>query len=67
MVETSATPPGTVRRVRAAASSLSRAQREWARVQAMFEWQDGPLVAAMTAGDHLLLDEISLAGTTFFL
>ncbi|EPQ27974.1 uncharacterized protein PFL1_04301 [Pseudozyma flocculosa PF-1] len=28
---------------------------------ALFEWHDGPLVQAMQAGDHLLLDEISLA------
>lgn len=28
---------------------------------ALFEWQDGPLVEAMRSGDHLLLDEISLA------
>ncbi|PWN48667.1 midasin [Violaceomyces palustris] len=28
---------------------------------ALFEWHDGPLVEAMRSGDHLLLDEISLA------
>ncbi|KAN0063854.1 AAA ATPase midasin [Thecaphora frezii] len=28
---------------------------------ALFEWHDGPLVQAMQAGNHLLLDEISLA------
>ncbi|MCO5578538.1 hypothetical protein L7F22_032381 [Adiantum nelumboides] len=28
---------------------------------ALFEWHDGPLVEAMRNGDHVLLDEISLA------
>lgn len=28
---------------------------------ALFEWHDGPLVQAMRAGEHFLLDEISLA------
>ncbi|CAD6924714.1 unnamed protein product [Tilletia controversa] len=28
---------------------------------ALFEWSDGPLVEAMRAGNHVLLDEISLA------
>lgn len=27
----------------------------------MFEWYDGPLVSSMTCGDHILVDEISLA------
>jgi midasin len=31
------------------------------RAMALFEWHDGPLVEAMRQGDHLLLDEISLA------
>ena len=30
-------------------------------LSALFEWSDGPLVHAMTAGDLLLLDEVSLA------
>ncbi|KAJ1018157.1 hypothetical protein NDA16_005023 [Ustilago loliicola] len=54
-------------------ASLSQSQREEARstlqgalrsiyqATALFEWQDGPLVQAMRAGDHILLDEISLA------
>ncbi|KIY74066.1 P-loop containing nucleoside triphosphate hydrolase protein [Cylindrobasidium torrendii FP15055 ss-10] len=31
------------------------------RLNAIFEWHDGPLVVAMAAGDVFLLDEISLA------
>ena len=31
------------------------------RSQALFEWQDGPLVQAMKAGDMFLLDEVNLA------
>ena len=31
------------------------------KLNAMFEWKDGPLVTAMKAGELLLLDEISLA------
>ena len=27
----------------------------------LFEWVDGPLVESMLSGDHLLVDEISLA------
>ena len=27
----------------------------------LFEWYDGPLVSSMTCGDHILIDEISLA------
>lgn len=27
----------------------------------LFEWTDGPLLATMLAGEHLLVDEISLA------
>ena len=27
----------------------------------LFEWYDGPLVSSMTCGDHILVDEISLA------
>ncbi|KLT40914.1 hypothetical protein CC85DRAFT_321131 [Cutaneotrichosporon oleaginosum] len=36
-------------------------QREIKRLGALFEWVDGPLIHAMTAGDLLLLDEVSLA------
>ncbi|WFC97593.1 hypothetical protein MYAM1_000308 [Malassezia yamatoensis] len=32
-----------------------------AEAQALFEWCDGPLVEAMKQGDHMLLDEVSLA------
>lgn len=31
------------------------------QASALFEWRDGPLVEAMHSGNHLLLDEISLA------
>jgi MoxR-like ATPase len=33
----------------------------WHRSKALFEWQDGPLVAAMKEGDMFVLDEINLA------
>lgn len=36
-------------------------EREIKAFTALFEWSDGPLVHAMTAGDLLLLDEVSLA------
>ncbi|GMK55960.1 hypothetical protein CspeluHIS016_0210160 [Cutaneotrichosporon spelunceum] len=36
-------------------------QCEIKRLGALFEWVDGPLIHAMTAGDLLLLDEVSLA------
>jgi midasin len=36
-------------------------QREIKQLSALFEWSDGPLVHAMTTGDLLLLDEVSLA------
>ena len=32
-----------------------------AQAQALFVWSDGPLVDAMRRGDHMLLDEVSLA------
>ncbi|WFD41675.1 hypothetical protein MPSI1_000307 [Malassezia psittaci] len=32
-----------------------------AEAQALFEWCDGPLVEAMKQGNHMLLDEVSLA------
>jgi len=33
----------------------------WSRYKSLFEWQDGPLIKAMIAGDIFLLDEINLA------
>lgn len=50
----------------ASASGLSKAELQHVvqRVNgamALFEWHDGPLVEAMRSGEHLLLDEISLA------
>lgn len=44
-----------------ARSILQGALRSIYQATALFEWQDGPLVQAMRAGDHILLDEISLA------
>ena len=38
-----------------------RIQANIIRRQALFEWTDGSLVSAMKAGEHFLLDEISLA------
>ena len=50
---------------RLAAAPPSDAQaaalRDVQGAQALFTWCDGPLVEAMRAGEHLLLDEISLA------
>ncbi|KAK8847475.1 hypothetical protein IAR55_005333 [Kwoniella newhampshirensis] len=40
---------------------IEQCQRELKQLSALFEWSDGPLVHAMTAGDLLLLDEVSLA------
>ncbi|EAL18568.1 hypothetical protein CNBJ2090 [Cryptococcus deneoformans B-3501A] len=40
---------------------IRQCQREIKQLSALFEWSDGPLVHAMTAGDLLLLDEVSLA------
>ncbi|WVR04698.1 hypothetical protein IAU60_001709 [Kwoniella sp. DSM 27419] len=40
---------------------VKRCQAEFKQLSALFEWSDGPLVHAMTAGDLLLLDEVSLA------
>ena len=37
---------------------LSNLHQKW---QAIFMWQDGPLVQAMNDGDLFLVDEISLA------
>lgn len=42
-------------------SRLAGAQQKLFRLQAIFEWHNGPLVEAMRAGDVFLLDEISLA------
>ncbi|GAC77348.1 translation initiation factor 2C [Moesziomyces antarcticus T-34] len=44
-----------------ARTALRNAVRSVYQATALFEWQDGPLVQAMRAGDHILLDEISLA------
>lgn len=38
--------------------NLHQLYQKW---QAIFEWQDGPLVEAMNCGDFFLMDEISLA------
>lgn len=40
---------------------IAQCEREIKQLSALFEWSDGPLVHAMTAGDLLLLDEVSLA------
>ncbi|WWD21566.1 hypothetical protein CI109_106052 [Kwoniella shandongensis] len=40
---------------------VDQCQTELKQLSALFEWSDGPLVHAMTAGDLLLLDEVSLA------
>jgi midasin len=40
---------------------VAECQRELKQISALFEWSDGPLVNAMTTGDLLLLDEVSLA------
>lgn len=42
-------------------TELKSIQREIKAFTALFEWSDGPLVHAMSAGDLLLLDEVSLA------
>ncbi|KAK0528599.1 AAA ATPase midasin [Tilletia horrida] len=42
-------------------SEASEARNSLTESIALFEWNDGPLVEAMRAGDHILLDEISLA------
>lgn len=42
-------------------ASILDCQREIKKLGALFEWVDGPLIHAMTAGDLLLLDEVSLA------
>ena len=44
-----------------ASQQLRRALQRVNQSTALFEWHDGPLVQAMKSGDHLLLDEISLA------
>lgn len=40
---------------------LNLAMASLARYKSLFEWQDGPLIKAMIAGDMFLLDEINLA------
>lgn len=40
---------------------LDEARRQLIRLNAIFEWHDGPLVEAMRSGDVFLMDEISLA------
>ncbi|WVW78385.1 hypothetical protein I302_100339 [Kwoniella bestiolae CBS 10118] len=40
---------------------IQQCKREIKQLSALFEWSDGPLVHAMTSGDLLLLDEVSLA------
>ncbi|OCF32527.1 midasin [Kwoniella heveanensis BCC8398] len=40
---------------------VKQCQRDLKQLSALFEWSDGPLVHAMSAGDLLLLDEVSLA------
>jgi len=40
---------------------LNLASSCWSRYRSLFEWQDGPLIKAMIAGDMFLLDEINLA------
>ncbi|WWD07578.1 hypothetical protein V865_005679 [Kwoniella europaea PYCC6329] len=40
---------------------IRQCKREIKQLSALFEWSDGPLVHAMTNGDLLLLDEVSLA------
>ncbi|WWC86817.1 uncharacterized protein L201_001696 [Kwoniella dendrophila CBS 6074] len=40
---------------------IQQCKREVKQLSALFEWSDGPLVHAMTNGDLLLLDEVSLA------
>ncbi|WWC59552.1 uncharacterized protein I303_102108 [Kwoniella dejecticola CBS 10117] len=42
-------------------SIIQRTKIEIKQLSALFEWSDGPLVHAMTNGDLLLLDEVSLA------
>jgi midasin len=40
---------------------LRDALRKLSRLKSLFEWSDGPLIAAMRSGEVFLLDEISLA------
>ncbi|WVF69714.1 hypothetical protein IAT40_004493 [Kwoniella sp. CBS 6097] len=40
---------------------VKQCQRDLKQLSALFEWSDGPLVHAMSDGDLLLLDEVSLA------
>ena len=40
---------------------LSEIGKLFTKSQALFEWQDGPLIQTMRSGDFFLLDEISLA------
>jgi midasin len=46
---------------RDARNELLELKKQWTRSKSLFEWHDGPLVAAMRQGDAFLLDEISLA------
>ncbi|KAL9936347.1 hypothetical protein V8E36_004415 [Tilletia maclaganii] len=41
--------------------AIVEARNQLSESMALFEWNDGPLVEAMRSGDHVLLDEISLA------
>ncbi|KAI9799096.1 MAG: hypothetical protein M1833_004290 [Piccolia ochrophora] len=43
------------------AEALRRIRDNVSKISILFEWSDGALVRAMKAGDHFLLDEISLA------
>ena len=55
-------PDATVETAKAAvASCAADAARLFQQCQALFEWQDGPLVTSMRRGDIFLLDELSLA------
>lgn len=49
---------GEVQRMGAAVEQLQSAAAEALRP---FAWEDGPLVAAMRAGDAILIDELNLA------
>lgn len=53
-----APPPTPPSRLAELCGEMEALAAQWG---ALFAWHDGPLVAAMRAGDVLLLDEISLA------
>ncbi|KAK2783613.1 hypothetical protein FQN52_009540 [Onygenales sp. PD_12] len=40
---------------------VSRIRENMVRAKALFEWSNGSLISAMEAGQHFLLDEVSLA------